>query len=206
MTEWLAVVTITILATISPGPDFAMVSRNALSLSHRAGVLTALGIGAGVLVHVSYTLLGIGLLIRYSPTLLDAMKLLGAAYLVWLGARMLLSCPRAASGSEPSGAPSDFAALRTGFLTNALNPKTSIFVVSLFTQVAGEDTSLLTRIAYGGFVSLAHVVWFTCIALFFGAPLLRQRLIGISHWIDRVFGVVLTGFGLSLAIADLTLR
>ena len=66
MTEWLAVISITILATISPGPDFAMVSRNALSLSSRAGMMTALGIGLGVLVHVSYTLLGIGVLIRES--------------------------------------------------------------------------------------------------------------------------------------------
>jgi RhtB (resistance to homoserine/threonine) family protein len=206
MVEWLAVITITVLAVISPGPDFAMVSRNALSLSRRAGVLTALGIGAGVLVHVSYTLLGIGLLIRYSPTLLDTMKLLGAAYLVWLGGKMLLSRPRSAFGEEPDRVLSDFAALRTGFLTNALNPKTSIFIVSLFTQVVGENTPFVTRIAYGGFISLAHVVWFTSIALFFGAPLLRQRLLGVSHWIDRVFGVALTCFGLSLAIADMTLR
>ena len=53
MAEWLAVITITIFAVISPGPDFAMVSRNSLSLSRRAGILTAFGIGAGVLVHVS---------------------------------------------------------------------------------------------------------------------------------------------------------
>mgnify|MGYP000143720592 CR=1 FL=1 len=64
MTEWIAVITITLLTVISPGPDFAMVSRNSLLLSRRSGVLTALGIGLGVLVHVSYTLLGVGLLIQ----------------------------------------------------------------------------------------------------------------------------------------------
>ena len=91
MAEWLAVITITIFAVISPGPDFAMVSRNSLSLSRRAGILTAFGIGAGVLVHVSYTLLGIGVLIRETPALFDILKLVGAAYLVWLGAKMLFS-------------------------------------------------------------------------------------------------------------------
>ncbi len=55
MAEWLAVITITVFTVISPGPDFAIVSRNALALSRRAGILTALGIGLGVLVHVSYT-------------------------------------------------------------------------------------------------------------------------------------------------------
>ena len=59
MTEWLAVISITILATISPGPDFAMVSRNALSLSRRAGIMTAIGIGLGVLVHVGYPAAGL---------------------------------------------------------------------------------------------------------------------------------------------------
>ena len=89
MVEWLAVITITIFAVISPGPDFAMVSRNSLALSRRAGILTAFGIGLGVLVHVSYTLLGIGILIRETPAMFDILKLGGAAYLIWLGARML---------------------------------------------------------------------------------------------------------------------
>ena len=62
MTELLAVITITILAVMSPGPDFAMVSRNSLMRSRRAGVLTAFGIGTGVFVHVAYTILGLGLM------------------------------------------------------------------------------------------------------------------------------------------------
>ncbi|WP_261397756.1 MULTISPECIES: LysE family translocator [Nitratireductor] len=78
MAEWLAVITITTFAVISPGPDFAMVARNSLSLSRRAGILTAIGIGAGVLVHFGYTLLGIGFLIRETPALLGVLKLAGA--------------------------------------------------------------------------------------------------------------------------------
>ncbi len=64
MTEWIAVITITLLAVISPGPDFAMVCRNSVLISRRAGVVTALGIGGGVLLHVAYTLGGIGLLLH----------------------------------------------------------------------------------------------------------------------------------------------
>src|SRR5256885_4192866 len=91
MTEWIAVVTITLLAVISPGADFAMVTRNSLLRSRRAGLLTALGIGLGVLVHVGYTLLGVGLLMQQSTWLFDVVKLLGAAYLIYLGVTMLRS-------------------------------------------------------------------------------------------------------------------
>lgn len=203
MAEWLAVITITIFAVISPGPDFAMVSRNALSLSRRAGILTALGIGAGVLVHISYTLVGIGVLIRETPALFDVLKLVGAAYLVWLGVKMLFS--RKAEGQIVGNetALSDLGALRIGFLTNALNPKTTIFIVSLFMQVVQVDTPLTTRIAYGLFISLAHVVWFSAVSLLFGAPPIQQRIFGARHWIDRIFGVFLVGFGIALAATDL---
>jgi len=203
MTEWLAVITITIFAVISPGPDFAMVSRNALSLSRRAGILTALGIGAGVLGHVSYTLVGIGVLIRETPALFDVLKLVGAAYLIWLGAKMLFS-PKATgpvSGNET--ALSDLGALRTGFMTNALNPKTTIFIVSLFMQVVQGDTPLTTRIAYGLFIALSHVMWFSAVSLLFGSPPIQQRIFGLRHWIDRALGVFLVGFGIALAATDL---
>lgn len=82
MTELLAFLTITVLAVISPGADFAMVSRNSLLYSRRAGLLTALGIGAGVTVHVGYSILGVGVLVRESLALFTALKLAGAAYLV----------------------------------------------------------------------------------------------------------------------------
>ncbi|CAL5241496.1 hypothetical protein PASLES2_11060 [Pseudomonas aeruginosa] len=91
MTELLAFLTITVLAVISPGADFAMVSRNSLLYSRRAGLLTALGIGAGVTVHVGYSILGVGVLVRESLALFTALKLAGAAYLVFLGLRMLLA-------------------------------------------------------------------------------------------------------------------
>ena len=89
MTALIAVITITLLAIISPGPDFAMVTRNCLLQSRRAGVFTALGIGLGVLVHVAYTLVGVGLLIEQSPWLFNTLRLAGACYLIYLGVKML---------------------------------------------------------------------------------------------------------------------
>src|SRR5471030_847390 len=204
MTELTAVITITLLAVISPGPYFAMVTRNSLRLSRRAGVLTAIGIGLGVLVHVTYTLLGVGLLIQQSLWLFNAIKLVGAVYLIYLGVKML----RAKSGGTVANgriAPlSDGAALRTGFLTNALNPKTTVFIVSLFVQVVRTDTPLAVQIGYGAFISLAHMAWFCLVALCFSAGIVRERLLAARHWIDRAFGGLLVGFGVLLAIARST--
>lgn len=201
MTELLAVITITLLAVISPGPDFAMVTRNSLLLSRRAGVLTALGIGLGVLVHVAYTLLGLGLLIQQSLWLFNAIKLAGAAYLVYLGLKMLRAQP-VGDGPDAVAAPlSDAAALRTGFLTNALNPKTTVFMVSLFLQVVRPETPLAVQLGYGAFISVAHMAWFSLVALCFSAGTVRARLLAARHWIDRAFGGLLVGFGVLLALS-----
>lgn len=203
MTELLAVITITILAVISPGPDFAMVTRNSLLGSRSTGLWTALGIGCGVLVHVAYTLLGVGLIIQQSLLLFNLLKLLGAAYLVWLGVKMLRSkAPSAAAGGSVLQV-SALRAFKIGFLTNALNPKTTIFVVSLFLQVVGPDTPLIVQLCYGAFISLAHIVWFTLVALFFSASTIQARIIKARQWIDRAFGCLLILFGGILASATL---
>ncbi|MGL5997541.1 MAG: LysE family translocator [Pseudomonas proteolytica] len=202
MGEWIAVITITLLACISPGPDFAMVSRNGLLLSRRAGVLTAVGIGLGVLVHVCYTLLGLGLVLQQTPGLFNVLKLAGAAYLVYLGTKMLRSKLAVEQSDAPPPAMSDAQALRTGFLTNALNPKTSIFIVSLFMGVVRPDSALTVQVAYGLFIAGAHVLWFSLIALCFSAGAVRERLLAARQWIDRLFGALLVGFGIFLAIAQ----
>lgn len=200
MTELIAVITITLLAVISPGPDFAMVTRNSLVQSRRAGVLTALGIGLGVLVHVGYTLVGVGWLIQQSSWLFNAIKLAGAVYLVCLGVKMLRAQPHGMQADGAAAALSDLAALRTGFLTNALNPKTTVFIVSLFMQVVRPDTPLAVQAGYGAFICVAHMAWFGLVALCFSAGAVRQRLLAMRHGIDRVFGGMLVGFGVLLAL------
>ncbi|ASV38087.1 amino acid transporter [Pseudomonas sp. NS1(2017)] len=205
MNEWIAVITLTLLACLSPGPDFAMVSRNGLLLSRRAGVFTALGIGMGVLVHVGYTLLGLGWVLQQSLWLFTALKLAGATYLVYLGINMLRATPAREHAEAPAPALSDLAALRTGFLTNALNPKTAIFIVSLFMGVVRPETGVTVQMAYGVFIAGAHVAWFSLVALCFSAGRVREKLLAARHWIDRLFGGLLVSFGVLLTIAQRSL-
>ena len=202
MTELIAVITITLLAVASPGPDFAMVTRNSLLLSRRAGVLTALGIGLGVLLHVTYTLLGVGLLIQQSLWLFNAIKWLGAAYLIYLGVKMLRSKSVGDLNDTRMAPMSDLAALRIGFLTNAMNPKTTVFIVSLFIQVVRPGTPVSVQVGYGLFIAMAHMAWFSLLALCFSEGTMRERLLGVRHWIDRAFGGLLIIFGVLLGAAS----
>jgi len=201
VTEILAVALITVLAVISPGADFAMVVRNSCLYGRRTGLLGAVGVAAGVLVHVTYTMLGVGLLIASSTTLFTVIKLAGAAYLVYIGVRTFLDRGDLTVDLGAKSGLSGLGALRTGFLTNVLNPKTTLFVVSTFTQVVGPDTALWQQAGYGLFMSLAHLGWFGLVALFFSHATLRTALLRRQKALNRGIGSVLVGLGVTLGLA-----
>ncbi|MEV5183194.1 LysE family transporter [Streptomyces werraensis] len=201
MTEILAVALITVLAVIAPGADFAMVVRNSYLYGRRTGLLGAAGVAAGVLVHVTYTMLGVGLLIASSAFLFTVVKLTGAAYLVYIGVRTFRTRAEVTVDLEHRTGLTPLAALRTGFLTNVLNPKTTLFVVSTFAQVVGPGTPPLQQAGYGLFMSLAHLLWFAAVALFFSHDRMRGRMLRGQRVLNKVIGTALAGLGVSLALA-----
>lgn len=199
MNELIAVALFTILAVISPGADFAMVTRSSYAQGRKAGLAAAAGIALGVQVHVLYTVLGIAVIISQSPTLFLAMKVVGAGYLVYLGYKSLTNTTRISLDGLAQSASSVASALRTGFLTNALNPKTMLFVVSAYTQVVQPGSRLALDFAYGAFMSFAHWLWFSLVAVFFSNHLLRRAMIERQVVIDRTIGMALIGLGFSVA-------
>ncbi|MDX2396156.1 LysE family transporter [Streptomyces sp. DK15] len=201
MTEVIAVAVITLLAVISPGADFAMVVRNSYLYGRPTGLFAAAGVAAGVLVHVSYTMLGVGLLIASSTALFTAIKLAGAAYLVWIGIRTFRARAELTVDLESKPGLTPLGALRSGFLTNVLNPKTTLFVVSTFTQVVNPGTSTWQQAGYGLFMAAAHLVWFGAVALFFSDVRLRERMLKAQKALNRVIGSVLVGLGVGLGFA-----
>ncbi|MEU9349675.1 LysE family transporter [Streptomyces griseoloalbus] len=201
MTEVLAVAVITVLAVIAPGADFAMVVRGSYLYGRRTGLLGALGVAAGVLVHVTYTMLGVGLLIASSTFLFTVIKLAGAAYLVYIGVRTFRTRGEVTVDLENKSELTPFAALRTGFLTNVLNPKTTLFVVSTFAQVVSPGTPVLQQVGYGLFMSLAHLLWFGVVAVFFSHDRMRTLMLRGQKILNKVIGSVLAGLGVSLAFA-----
>ncbi|EPL6454925.1 LysE family translocator [Providencia rettgeri] len=198
MNEILAVATITILAVISPGPDFAMVTRQSYAYGIKTGLLCALGIAIGVQVHVFYTIFGITLIIMSSSTLFLAVKLMGVFYLVYIGIKSFINKTKLGTDSTTSQPISHFNAFKTGFLTNALNPKTMFFVVSVYSQVIQAGNPIWLNLGYGVFISLVHLVWFSLIALFFATPSVRNKVLSYQSVMDKIIGILLIVLGLSL--------
>ncbi|MGW2044789.1 LysE family translocator [Streptomyces sp. NPDC001858] len=201
MTELLAVALITVLAVIAPGADFAMIVRNSYLYGRRTGLFAATGVAAGVLVHVTYTMLGVGLLIASSTFLFTVIKLVGAAYLVYIGVRTFRTRGEVEIDLTGKTELTPLAALRTGFLTNVLNPKTTLFVVSTFSQVVSPGTPAHQQVGYGLFMSLAHLLWFGVVAVFFSQDRMRTLMLRGQKVLNKVIGSVLAGLGVSLAFA-----
>lgn len=204
MDELFAVAVITVLAVISPGADFAMVTRNSYLHGRGAGLLSSAGIALGVQIHVMYTMLGVGLLIARTPALFVAIKIVGAIYLVYIGYKTFFAHAIGIDTDTPRSSANKFGYLRNGFLTNALNPKTTLFVVSTYTQVVHVDTSFATQLGYGFFMSFAHWFWFSLVALFLSNGMLRGRLLRSQRYLNRMIGCVLIGLGLALAVLPMS--
>ncbi len=201
--ELLAVAAITMLAVISPGPDFVMVTRNSYLFGRRAGLASALGIALGVQVHVFYTMFGVSLLMQHAHSLLAVIRVAGAAYLVWIGIRTFRNRATLTVDLSEGPALSGPAAFRMGFLTNALNPKTTLFVVSTYTQVVHAQTPLPVQFGYGLFMSFAHWAWFSLIAFGVATPALRAAMLRHQRALDKVIGSALFGLGVALGFSNL---
>ena len=193
---------IAVVMVISPGQDFAMITRNSLLHSRRAGLIGALGIFSAIWLHVAYSLAGIALLIDQSPLLYNIIKYAGAAYLLFLGVKLLLTKKAADADKQCSAAPSisDLAAFRAGFVSNALNPKTTLFFLSIFTQVVTPQTPYTIQFIFGLIIALAHLIWFSLVAFFFSSSALAKRIESIKVWIERLMGGCLCLFAARLMV------
>ena len=203
-TEFLTVALVHLLAVASPGPDFAIVVRESVTHGRSAGTWTALGVGAGILVHVTYSLLGIGLIVAQSAVLFNLLKWLAAAYLLYLGIKALRSGPAAPESgvSPPETSRNPRGAFVSGFVTNGLNPKATLFFLSLFTLVINPHTPLVIQAGYGIYLACATAAWFSLVALLFSHSRVRSGFARMGHWFDRLMGVVLVGLAVRLVFSE----
>ncbi|WP_320151500.1 LysE family transporter [uncultured Tolumonas sp.] len=207
MEFWHGFITLTVihlLAAASPGPDFALVSRQALLQGRRAGLWVSLGIALGLGIHIAYSAAGLATLIAHSTMWMNAIKLIGGSYLLYLGYQGIRAKAQSGIIANEPAVIMDVAAhhlVGKGFLCNALNPKAPIYFLSLFTIVLSPNLPASTLVIYGVWIMLLQLFWFSLITLFFSQPTIRRRFLAISHWIDRVFGVAMMGLGLKVLLS-----
>lgn len=203
LSAMLSLATIHVLAVISPGPDFAIILKNALQYSRKTAILTALGIALGVWVHIFYCMLGLSLIISRSIILFNVIKLLGAAYLIYMGYKQIRSAAVKdlddVTGIKASDLKS-WAAIREGFLCNVLNPKASLYFLSLFTLVIKPETPFWQRMVFSQEIFLITFFIFSVIAFLVSHHTLKRRISRVQTILNRVMGLVLLLFGLKLAL------
>ena len=200
-----AFLAVSLVVIVTPGQDTALTIKNALVGGRRGGVFTAIGVAAGQLVWVLATSLGLSALIVASEPLFDAIKLAGAAYLVFLGARSLLAAVRGrAERATPDRARDRSlrpgAAFRQGLVSNLANPKMAVFFTSLLPQFApAGDTSFAVFAALGLTFCLLTLLWLTGYALVVARAGNVLRRPSVRRLLDAVTGLALVSFGIRLA-------
>ena len=202
--EFSAVLAVFIFAVMSPGPDFLLITRNSLVYSRKTGIYSSLGLACGILVHVTYSLVGIGIIISQSIILFTIIKYIGACYLIYLGIQSLRLKPKSTDLNSIEASNHDIgmvSAIRMGFLTNVLNPKATLFFLMLFSQVVDQHTPALVQILYGLAMSLGTFIWFSLVSITLSMSLIKNKFLSIQHHIEKVFGVLLTGLGLKVAFS-----
>ncbi|WP_337269415.1 LysE family transporter [Oryzifoliimicrobium ureilyticus] len=190
-------------AIVAPGADLAMVMRQSILQGRRAAIVTSIGIGTSLMFHVTYTILGLGLIISQSIYLFNIVKWCGVAYLLYIGVKSLRAGKtemnvEASSRDEPPQQ-STIRAFLLGFAANALNPKAVFFFLSIFSTVVSAHTPMQVKFGYGLVMATALIAWFIGVSLFMTTPKMRAGFSRASQWINRVSGAVFIMLGLKLA-------
>jgi threonine/homoserine/homoserine lactone efflux protein len=205
LTATLAFAAVAALVTITPGLDTVLVLRTAVSSGWRVGYLAGVGIATGCLLWAAASAAGITAVLAASTLAFDALRLAGAAYLVWLGVRALWGARRmtkAQAGDEPPPM-SGRTAFRQGLTTNLLNPKIGVFYMSLLPQFMPHDAPVLwTSLLYAVIHDVEGLIWFAFIVFAAGAA--RQMLTrpAVGRALQRLTGLAFIGFGVRLATGD----
>jgi threonine/homoserine/homoserine lactone efflux protein len=163
----------------------------------------SLGMCLSVCIHASYSIAGLAVVIANSAWLFATIKYLGAAYLIYIAWQLLTTRDLLNNDhNNQTAAMSPFNAMRRGFTCNILNPKTSIFFLSIFTQVVSVDTPLIMQVSYGIIIMLAHFIWYSGVALLLSHPNIMPRFNRHKHKIDKVAGFILMIIAIKLILMN----
>ncbi|ELE1939199.1 LysE family translocator [Vibrio cholerae] len=197
-------IAITIL-TLTPGLDTALVIRNTSRAGFADGCTTSLGICFGLFVHATFSAIGISAILAQSAELFQIVKMIGAAYLIWLGISSLRSLMKTGQGIEVANlAHAQFRltrSLREGFLSNVLNPKTAVFYLAFLPQFINPDYSPLAQSLLMALIHFAIAMVWQCGlagALSSAKNLLKNA--SFMRWMEGTTGVVLVALGIKLLL------
>lgn len=191
------------LGMISPGPDFFLILKNSLCYNRKLALITCFGVITAILIHMSYCVAGVAVIITATPWLFNALRYLGAIYLIWLGIKALRV--KASSGTYISKSIgknkiSTKVAFMQGFLCNLLNPKATLFFLAIFTQVLNAESSLADKLLVAFIIWIEAVFWWPFVVFIFQTQTVQRRYFKIQFFIDKLLGVILIILGVKVGL------
>ena len=190
------IMTIHAVALISPGPDFAIVTRLSIVSGRRAGLWGAAGVATAIGVYVLVTVLGLSLVLAALPGLSRILAVAGALYLSWLGVQCLRSKGQLPEAQSQRAVGKAFI---TGFMTNLLNPKAMLYFGSILSQALTPHLSTTDMVSLWFLLVMESLLWFGFVALMFSSRRVLDWLRHRMQWFDRIVGAVLLGLAVKVA-------
>jgi len=200
LTSWLSLVAICVLGALSPGPSLAVVLKQSMNNDAKHGMIAGISHAMGVGLWAVLTIFGLGVLVKESPLLFNALTYAGAAYLAWMGIQALRA---GKSEVQPltNGRSEYLQAARDGLMISLLNPKLAIFFLALFSQFISADNSIADQLLMISTVTLIDGCWYVLVALVLSRMGLLEKLSQHSHTINKITGAIF----IALAIRVVTL-
>lgn len=194
--SYLFFVLLNLLGAMSPGPDFAIITRYALKGNRKEALKVSLGISIALIIQVSYCLLGVAVFLQDSPRLFCSLQVVGALYLLYLGIKMLQERAVVILSSSKNEENGDSKAFLQGFFTNLLNPKATLFILSLLSQFVSFDASWMQKLLYGVTIPFVAFGWFSFLSLALTHPKIYENLQSHQLVFIRLMGGLLIGLSL----------
>ena len=188
------------LSMISPGPNFAIVTATAINVSRRAGLIAGLGLAAASATWTLLTLAGLGFVIARVAWLYTALKLVGAAYLIYLGARMIWQARKAQLPPPPDGSANARAVFRKAYFVSLTNPKSAAFYGSVFAVALPPNAPLWFSAAIFAIATALSALWYCGVALLLSTARVRRRFVRAKAVLDAGIGAVLIALGGALLL------
>ena len=190
-----------LLACMSPGPVWMVITSTAIAASRRAGVMVGLGVAGATLTWATVAILGLGVILSQLAWLSTAIRLAGAAYLVWIGARMIAGARRPAPTTAALAAASqdDRNAMRRGFLISITNPKAAVFFGSVFAVMLPAQAPVQIQVAAVMLLAVLSAAWHCGLAVVFSVAAVQAAYRRCRVRIDTAAGTVLILLGCRMA-------
>tara|TARA_B100000902_G_scaffold353298_1_gene364627 strand:+ start:243 stop:854 length:612 start_codon:yes stop_codon:yes gene_type:complete len=197
--EFLTVAILHLFAVASPGPDFALVTRQSLRYNRKVAIWTSLGIGAGILFHSLLAITGLVLLITSNELFSTILKIIGSLYLLYLGVNSILGSKEEVNNEEENTNTDKFNGFLAGLITNITNVKAILFFVTVFSVVIDTGNNLYLLL-YGAYMALATFIWFSIISFVFTSEGFKSRFSSFLGLFEKIIGFTLILLSLQILI------